>query len=370
MKSYFSTDLIETRGPRIVDMVTKSKSLKFQETDSVLEAVILETNLIKKYQPYYNILDRDDRSSQYVIITDEMWPRVFLARARDFDQLVKDGKLDYAVKRKFGPYPEIGLIKEALKILRKMFPFKDKKSHDPRHDAFYKAIGRSPYGDDSAAHSAYEKTIEHMIMFFDGKKSKLRREVESEMKRAAEEMRFETAGQAKRLLYALEHINDMSLVKAENVRQAGTMRIEAYDIAHLSGMETVGAMVVSVNGQPATDEYRKFKISKDQNNDAANVHELLSRRLNHPEWQYPDIIVVDGNEIQMSVAEDVLKARRISIPVIAVTKDDKHRAFKLIGLPDLIKLHKKSIIAANAEAHRYVLAYHRLRRSKRLRNAS
>ena len=75
--------------------------------------------------------ERDDKSSNYVIITDEDWPRVFLARARDFDQSVKDGRLGYAVKKRFGPYPEGGLIKEALKILRKLFPFKDKKSFDP-----------------------------------------------------------------------------------------------------------------------------------------------------------------------------------------------------------------------------------------------
>ena len=80
VKSYLAIDLIETRGPRIVDMVTKAKRVKFQQTETVLEAIILESALIKKYQPYYNIDERDDKSSHYVIITDELWPRVFLVR--------------------------------------------------------------------------------------------------------------------------------------------------------------------------------------------------------------------------------------------------------------------------------------------------
>ena len=133
-RSYFAADLIDTRGPRIVDMITRAKTVKWQETDSVLEAIILESNLIKRYQPHYNVDERDDKSSQYVIVTDEPWPRVFLARARDFDAEQKEGKLGYKVKERFGPYPHGGLIKEALKILRKMFPFKDKKSFDARHE--------------------------------------------------------------------------------------------------------------------------------------------------------------------------------------------------------------------------------------------
>ena len=101
-------------------MVTKAKSVIWQETDSVLEAILLESELIKRYQPFYNVDDRDDKSSQYVIITYEKWPRVFLARARDLDQQHKDGTLPYKIKRCFGPYPESGLIKEALKILRRL----------------------------------------------------------------------------------------------------------------------------------------------------------------------------------------------------------------------------------------------------------
>src|SRR3989344_6014939 len=80
VRSYTAADVIVSRGPRIVDMFTRAKSVTWESTDSVLEAIILESILIKKYQPYYNVAERDDKSSQYVVITDEFWPRVFLTR--------------------------------------------------------------------------------------------------------------------------------------------------------------------------------------------------------------------------------------------------------------------------------------------------
>ncbi len=369
VKSYFANDVIETRGPRIVDMITKAKRLTWQETDSVLEAILLESELIKRYQPFYNVDERDDKSSQYVVITDEVWPRVFLARARDFDQALAGGMLGYTVKKYFGPYPHGGLIKEALKILRRLFPFKDKKSFDPRHDAFYRALGRSPRDDDENAHRRYLKTIGYLILFFEGKKDQVRARLEKDMNAYAKAMRFEEANQAKKLIYALGHINDMALIKASNSKSSTStgskeFRIEAYDVAHLSGTNVVGAFTVSVNGELAPSQYRKFKISRQANDDIAGLVEIVSRRLNHSEWTYPDLIIVDGNETHKAQAEGVLKARRITIPVIAVTKDDRHKANRLIGHPDIIHAKKKEIVALNAEVHRFVIAFHRMRRRK------
>lgn len=363
VRSYFGIDLIDTRGPRIVDMITKAKSLTWQETSSVLEAILLETELIKRYQPFYNVDERDDKSSQYVIITEEAWPRVFLARARDFDQQQKLGILPYTVRRCFGPFPHGGLIKEALKILRKLFPFKDKKALDPRHDLFYRALGQSPE-EDEEARRRYIRTISHLILFFEGKKELLQTQLKREMKRAAKEMRFEDAGRAKKLLFALDHVNDMALIKQDRPASTTRFRIEAYDIAHISGTHAVGAMVVSDNSDFNKSEYRKFKLSRSANNDLAGLKEVLERRLNHSEWQYPDLIVVDGNEMQVRQAEGVLQARRISIPVVAVTKDERHEAGRLIGNPVLADKYKKEIIALNAECHRFAIAFHRLRRHK------
>jgi excinuclease ABC subunit C len=362
VRSYMAADVIATRGPRIVDMVTKAKSLTWQTTDSVLEAILLESAQIKKYQPFYNVDERDDKSSQYVVITDEDWPRVFLVRARDFEQALKMGTLDFPVKKYFGPFPHSGLIKESLKILRRLFPFKDKKSFDPRHDAFYRAIGRSPLQNDTLAHEKYLQTIKYLILFFEGRKRKLRSELLKQMKCCADEMRFEEAGRIKHLLHALDHINDISLIKRDRNGSAKEFRIEAYDVAHLSGTNVVGVMTVSINGENASSEYRRFKITKDKNDDIGGLTEIISRRLNHPEWTYPDMIVVDGNETHAAYAERVLQARRIAIPIVAVAKDDRHKAARLVGNPELTRRFKEEIISINAEAHRFAIAYHRHRR--------
>ena len=367
VKSYFRADVITSRGPRIVDMVTKAHTVTWQTTDSVLEAILLEAELIKRYQPYYNIDERDDKSSNYIIITEEEWPRVFLARARDLDQQIKERRVPYKIKKRYGPFPEAGLIKEAMKILRRLFPFRDKKAVDPKHEAFYRALGQSPnrVAGDEEARQLYLRTIRHLMLFFSGKKGKLQAELKRTMKACAKEMRFEDADRAKRLLYALDHINDISLIKREaNAGFSGArpFRIEAYDIAHLGGTNVVGVMVVSVNGQPDKDEYRKFKISRQANDDIAGLQEILERRLNHPEWPYPDLIVVDGSKTQASHAEAVLRSRRIQIPVVAVTKDERHKADKLVGNPDITKRYRNEVIQINAEAHRFAIAYHRKRR--------
>ena len=373
VKSYFSVDIIEARGPRIVDMVTKAKTLTWQETDSVLEAIILESVLIKKYQPQYNVDERDDKSSYYVVITDEVWPRVFLTRVRDFDAKRDAGELSYRAKKIFGPYVHSGLIKEALKIVRKMFPFKDIKAFDARHNSFYEALGRSPKGEDENARRRYARTISNLIMFFEGKKKLLQVKLQREMNAHAKEMEFEDAQKVKRLIYALDHVNDMALIKSEaqntnfqtnSNNQAQNFRIEAYDIAHLSGTNVVGAFTVLVNGEFVVDQYRKFNISKQQNNDVAGLVEILNRRLNHTEWTYPDLIVVDGGEGQLNAAQNVLKARRINIPILAVTKDDKHKASEIIGNSELANKYKSEIIKLNAETHRYVIKFHRARRNK------
>ena len=369
-KSYFSNDLIETRGPRIVDMVTKAKSVTWETTDSVLEAIILESALIKKYQPHYNVDERDDKSSYYVVITDEAWPRVFLTRARDFDASKSRGELKYSVKKVFGPYIHSGLIKEALKILRKMFPFKDAKSFDSRHASFYEALGKSPKGTDENSRRRYQRTIANLIMFFEGKKKQLQAKLAREMNVHAKKMEFEEAGKIKRLLYALDHVNDMALIKEEGRKGFGVgaefklqnFRMEAYDIAHLSGTNVVGAFTVSVNGEFATSEYRKFILTVQENNDTKNLKEILSRRLNHTEWTYPDLIIVDGGEGQLNAAKEVLSARRVTIPVVGLVKDERHKARLIIGDIGIADTHKKEIIQLNSECHRFAIKFHRDRR--------
>ncbi len=124
VKSYFGDDLISTRGPLLVDMITRAQDVVWQETDSVLEALILEAQLIKKYQPFYNTKEKDNRSFNYVVITKETFPRVLIIRGRTLD--IAQQKKELGVKYTFGPFPHANALRVALRIIRKMFPFVEK----------------------------------------------------------------------------------------------------------------------------------------------------------------------------------------------------------------------------------------------------
>jgi excinuclease ABC subunit C len=378
--SYFKDNLLETRGPLITTMLARTDSIEWQETGSVLEAIILESNLIKKYQPKHNTQEKDDRSYNYVVITDEDFPRVMLMRGRELNALA-DGKIkNVKIKEKFGPYPQGNLLREALSIIRKIFPFRDGRAHNPHNEAFYRSIGLSPDISSPKAKKEYIKTIRHLVLFFEGKKKALIKSLEREMKAYATIRQFEKADYIKHTLYALGHIQDVSLIKKNSIdsvvddglaRTSGIFRIEAYDVAHFSGSENVGAMIVIENGEPNKDQYRKFKISRDINDDTSSLSEMLRRRFNHPEWPLPNLIVVDGGIGQINAAEKIKKSMASNIPIVSVVKDDRHKAKNIMKgnrniLDNVLAKHTAAIFLANAEAHRFAVAFHRRRLSKKM----
>jgi excinuclease ABC subunit C len=187
------------------------------------------------------------------------------------------------------------------------------------------------------------------------------------MKMYADYQEFEKAEKIKRTIFALNHIQDVALIKEENIEEktGKAFRIEAYDVAHISGTNTVGVMTVVENGMVNKAEYRKFKINESVQNDVAGLGEMLRRRLNHEEWKFPDIIVVDGSTAQKNIAEKTLKQFGVpDIIVVAVTKDERHRPKMITGREDLIHKYESEILLANSEAHRFAIKYHRERRNK------
>jgi len=375
VRSYFGKDLIVTRGPLILDMVTLAKTIKWQETDSVLEALILEANLIKKHLPYYNTKEKDDKSFNYVGITKELLPKVVIIRGRDllqqkqnFSRLtlprVRGGthttkNLAIAYANTYGPYPNGNQLKEALKIIRKIFPFYDDKSKN--YKEFYRQIELTPK---SEVREEYMRSIRNIKLFLGGKKSKLLADLKREMKKFAKEQKFEIAHEIKKQIFALGHINDVSLIKEETFTN-NSFRIESYDIAHMSGKNMVGVMTVVNDGEVEKSEYKKFKIrTQTGSNDVGALKEVLERRFGHPEWKYPNLIVVDGSTAQINITEKVLKTASIAIPIVAVVKDDRHKAREIKGDKDLARRYEREILLANSEAHRFAIAYHKDMRGK------
>jgi len=205
-------------------------------------------------------------------------------------------------------------------------------------------------------------------MFLSGNKKQLLRMLEKDMKAYAREQEFEKAEEVRRRIFALQHIQDVSLLKKDVAESSTTsFRIEAYDVAHTAGTQAVGVMVVCVDGEPAPSEYRVFTIrNATEGDDVGALREIVSRRLGHPEWQMPNLIVVDGGKAQRNATEAVLRGNEVTIPVVSVVKTEKHTPRELLGSKEHTQPYEKNIIAANAEAHRFAIARHRKRRSKEM----
>ena len=370
VKSYFIQDLSETRGPKIELMRPLIVEIGYRETESVLEALILETNLIKAEQPTYNTDQKDDKSYNHVVITKERFPRVLVVRGRDIEQK----KFTEPVKYLFGPFPEGGALREAVKIVRHLFPFRDKctpydelseKKQRTAVPCFSAQIGLCP-GVCSGQITAreYGRVINHIRLFFEGHKQDVVKRLEREMKTAAKELRFERASEIKKTLFGLGHIQDMALIK-DDIRERHAHRIEGYDVAHLMGQSTVGVMTVVEESRPNKQEYRQFTLRVAHGgNDLSALGEILTRRLKHSEWSLPEMIVVDGALLQFGAAESVLREAGLTIPLVGVVKNAKHQPERLIGPEALIKRFEKEILLVNSEAHRFALTFHRKRRGK------
>lgn len=371
-RSYFAPDLIKTRGPLIVDMVFLAQSVTFEETLNTLEALILEANLIRKYKPYYNTKEKDDKSFNCVVITKEIFPRIILVRQKDINLKSKTVTIprkggDVKYDSIFGPYPNTGAIREALYILRRIFPFRDLASSKKDSAIFYRQIGLSPDLSDEIAIKKYKKNIGRIKCILQGKMRKLINDLKKEMNDCASKWNFEEANELKQKIFALEHVQDVSLIKRDLVSHAheSTFRIEAFDIAHISGTSMVGVMVVVEDGRSKKSDYRKFTIKGfDKSNDAGALSEVLSRRFTHKEWPYPNALVVDGNIIQTNAAKKVLKDFSLNIPVVAVTKDDRHKAKSITGPTEVVESRKYDILLANSESHRFALSFHKQKRKK------
>jgi len=370
VRSYFASDLINGRSEAIVGMVEEATSLIYIATSSVLEALIVEANLIKRHQPPYNTASKDNKSFNYVVITKEAYPRVLVVRGRELFQnygfrkpLYISGLRNHYI---YGPFPHGGQLQEAVRMVRRIFPFRDKCVPQRGKPCFNRQIGLCPgVCTGEISREEYARTIRKVCQLFSGNFKGLKRQLTCEMREAAQQEDFEEAEKLHRQVSALEHIRDVSLIKNEKLVSAGGgTRIEAFDIAHTAGKETVGVMTVVDNGEPYKAAYRKFTVRTATNDDVAALKEVLSRRLNHTEWPLPQIFVVDGGKAQLRAASNVLKSAGLMIPIVGVVKDEFHRPERLIGDERMIQAHERDILLANNEAHRFGIAFHRKRRGK------
>jgi len=381
--------------------LNKTKKIGFIITDSEIEALILEANLIKKSLPKYNVVWRDDKNYFYVGITKEDFPRVFLTHQPERQETRDKRQAEFV-----GPFVDGKALKQTLKILRIILPYRTCKNL-PKRPCLWYQLDRCPAPCLLKSKLAREissakinikvecqKNAKNLLKILQGKRNQVLRNLKKEMKRVANLQNFEEAAKIRDKIFSLEKVIFNARLPALEVtdfgRQAKILdwpqiqkilkkilktekkikRIEAYDISNISGKLAVGAMVTFVKGRTAKKFYRKFKIKvSDRPSDIAMIKEILSRRLQHPEWGWPDLILIDGGKAQLSAVQSTINNQQLTIPVVALAKkrnelyvENRKRPILLKNLPrEIFNL----ILQLRDEAHRFALAYHRkLRREK------
>jgi excinuclease ABC subunit C len=393
---------------RIEKMVGEISDIDFRKTSTVIEALILEANLIKKYQPRYNVKEKDDKSFLYVAFSEETYARLMLLRGQEIEKnqksKIKNQKYISKIKKIFGPYTSAASIRAALDILRKIFPFRDCPTFPKRPCLQYhlKRCGAPCVG--LVGKTDYRKNIKNLILFFEGKKEKIIKNLKKEMAMASGQENFEKAARLRNQIFFLEHIQDVAILTANseqlaiNIKEKGINifgRIEGYDISNISGTSATGSMVVFENGKPNKNEYRKFKIKTiSTSNDVAMLREVLSRRLrriksheseirklkNHNScfiihnskiWPLPDVILIDGGWGQINAVQEILAEHKIRIPIVGIAKGFDRKQDRLIYDKNNLELgrvaeeYKNILLQARDEAHRFAQNYHKFLRKKK-----
>jgi excinuclease ABC subunit C len=397
VSSYF----LKIHDSRIQRLVSEINKIDYKKTDTAIEALILESKLIKRLSPPYNIREKDDKSFLYVEITKDRFPRVLLVRGKDISNEGKTTSL-------FGPFTSTSSIREALRILRRIFPWSTHR--DPKNPNKSSAEGGSVSGgefinDKLFGHSDkfvasdrlgakrpcfdyqiglcpgtcvgaisrknYLKNIKNVKLIFEGKKNKILKLLMNDMKVLSKNLEFELAETVRRQIFALKHIQDIALINDSDIsnieRPISNTRIEGYDISDISGTSAVGSMVVFINGKPDKSEYRKFRIkSYDKPNDVGMLREILRRRFKN-DWPLPNLILVDGGIGQVRAAKNVLLEYNLKIPIIGMAKGPERKRNDIIGL--IPKETDKSIlIRVRDEAHRFAMNYHKKVRGREFMN--
>jgi len=345
-------------------MMNQVKNIKWEETDSVLEAVILEANYIKKFKPKYNVKEKDDKSWNYLVITKEDFPKLFAVRERNLEEK----KYAYV----FGPYAQLRTT-ELLKILHSLFHV-SKCNPNAKRPCFDYQLGHclGVCTNEINSKDYKEKAIKPLVMFLKGKKKRLLSSLEKKMKEVSKKEGYEEAKRLRDQIFSLKKIRDFSLLDKSFVNKSfdekKDIRIEGYDISNLGTEAKVGSMVVFDSKGPIKSEYKKFKIKGVLGqSDVDCLREVLERRIKHNEWRWPDIILVDGGKPQFNLIKKILKENSLEATVVGIAKG-KERKKNEFFFDKGKNIDENLLIRVRNEAHRFAIEYQRQLKRKSLVN--
>ena len=371
------------------------RDIDYLEAESEVDALLLESRLIKDVQPRFNSDLKDDKTFPYLqITTHEDYPRIEFTRT----PRRKGVKL-------YGPFTSAGSLRGAIVVLQRIFKFRtctlDIDAQDEQWRWFRPCLLASI--DQCTApcnlrisKEDYRRDINRLKTFLEGGKKRLLEEMRQDMLAASAALEFEKAARLRdeiRLLETLDQRGDLEdnvqpevflvdpkkgLAGLEKVLglKAPPRVIEGVDIAHLAGNETVASLVQFIDGLPFKSGYKRYRIKTvDGINDFQSIHEVVSRRFSRLVREgasLPDIFLVDGGKGQLSAAMDALQSLGIQAPCILSLAKREEEVF-LPGRSQPLKLSRDSyslrlLEYVRDEAHRFAQHYHHFLRHKFLRD--
>lgn len=380
VRSYFRTD--KDRDVKTAALIKDIFDTDWIVVDTEMDALFLESEMIKRYKPRWNILLRDDKTVSYVKITmQEKVPFV------SFTRIPLDDGATY-----IGPFYGKSAIEKTLRTLRKIFPYYVKPYDGKR--TLDSDLGLAPGVEvEKTTSRKYKNDLKKLIRVLNGDRTDLISDLEKEMYAESEKGNYENAAELRNEIYGLKEIkkkiifsdkefldisSDRALSELKNLLDLKNppVRIEGYDISHQSGTNVVASMVVFTNGVSDRSEYRKFKMHYERNDDTKNMREVISRRLKHTEWPYPDLIIIDGGLAQLHAIEDLLDP--LNIPYVGKEKSGDHThltnshrlIFKKNGEYTSVTIKNEDyallISRIDDEAHRFAITYHNFLKRKNM----
>jgi excinuclease ABC subunit C len=397
VSSYFvpSADL----GARKQPMLDLVEDVEVLECEAEWEALLLESRLVKDLKPRFNELLKDDKTFPYLAVTvRDQFPGVYVTRNPS------DPRFEGA--RVFGPFTSVHALRSAVTVMQRVFQYRtcelDIKADDPANRRFrpclLHSIGQctAPCANRVTV-ARYRADVDRFLRFLGSKRSVLVRELQGEMERASAERRFEDAAALRDQIHALGKLDDRETRRGleqewqpELTVFAGDPKVgmrslqralglgsdirclEAIDIAHLGGEETVGSKVCFVDGRPFKDAYRRYRIATAGNDDYRAIREVVSRRMREAQGEddlLPDVLLIDGGIGQLHAALEAMEdfARRPAIVISLAKKEELifvHRESEPIRLPRT-NAGLRLCQSARDEAHRFARRYHHVLRRRR-----
>lgn len=399
VSSYFvqSADL----GPKKQPMLSLIADIDVIECEGEWEALLMESRLIKDIKPRFNTLMTDGKTFPYLIVTTrDDFPGVYITRSPADDE--------FRGARVFGPFTSVSALRESVQMLQRVFKYRtctlDIRADDPKNRFFRPCILHpieqctAPCGA-RISKEAYRADIDRFIRFITSKRSVMLRELRSEMAAASEAQRYEEAARLRDQIKAIEKLDDRYRKRGNDHQEwqaevtifatdpSASLRslqrtlgleqpiraMEAIDIAHLQGGETVGSKVAFIDGRPFKDGYRRYRIRSVQNDDYAAIREVVSRRYREAgdgSELYPDVIVIDGGLGQLHAAMEAFATLHAKPPMVISLAKKEEIIYKQ-ERSEPIRLGRenpglKLVQAMRDEAHRFAQLYHHLLRRKEL----